>query len=100
MLFMVLMRATGLVIAGYFVLFASSKTDDVRIRNFGKYLAVWTFIFAVLFALGTVTTVVSFTVPAMAPVVCAHPIRGAADSASSASNNAVPVILMDAPSRG
>jgi hypothetical protein len=39
------MRATALVIAGYFVWYASSKAED-RLKTVGKYIAVWTFAFA------------------------------------------------------
>ena len=36
------MPATLLVTIGYFVLFASSKSDD-GIRTFGRVLAIWIF---------------------------------------------------------
>ena len=39
------MRATALVIAGYFVWFASTKAED-RLKTVGKYIAIWTFAFA------------------------------------------------------
>jgi hypothetical protein len=39
------MRATALVIAGYFVWYASSKAED-RLKAVGKYIAAWTFAFA------------------------------------------------------
>ena len=39
------MRATALIIAGYFVWYASSKAED-RLKTVGKYIAIWTFAFA------------------------------------------------------
>jgi hypothetical protein len=39
------MPATLLVTIGYFVLFASSKSDD-GIRTFGRVLAIWIFLIA------------------------------------------------------
>lgn len=39
------MRATALVIAGYFVWYASSKAEG-GLKTVGKYIAIWTFAFA------------------------------------------------------
>ena len=52
------MRATFLVIAGYFVWFASSKAED-RLKTVGKYIAFWCFAFAgVLVVIGIAAAVI------------------------------------------
>ncbi|MBX7199898.1 MAG: hypothetical protein K1X51_11075 [Rhodospirillaceae bacterium] len=49
------LRATALVIAGYFVWFAASKADD-RLKAVGKYIAIWCAAFAaVLVVIGIAT---------------------------------------------
>lgn len=40
--------ATVFVVLGYFVLFSSTKTDG-PVRTFGRVLAIWVFIVALLF---------------------------------------------------
>ena len=52
-LFSILLRATALVIAGYFVWYCSSRSED-RLRPFGKYLALWTFAFAGLYVVASI----------------------------------------------
>ena len=42
---LVLLPATGLTIAGYFVLYLSSRTDGA-LRTFGRYLGFWAFTLA------------------------------------------------------
>ena len=44
--FISLIPATFWVIAGYFVLFSSTKTDGDGIRIFGQVLAIWIFVIA------------------------------------------------------
>lgn len=51
--FFSLLPATVLVVVGYFVLYASTRTDG-RLRAFGKYLAIWHFLLAALVVLGGV----------------------------------------------
>ena len=46
-----LIPATGWVIIGYFVLFASTKAEG-GLRKFGRVLAIWSFLIAALFPLG------------------------------------------------
>jgi hypothetical protein len=58
---------TGLVGAGYFVLFSSTKTEGA-VRTFGRILAIWLFILAaVLPAAGAYATFVGF--PSMAAMM-------------------------------
>jgi len=49
--FFSLLPATVWAIIGYFVLFASTRTD-AGMRTFGRVLAVWTFVIAVLIPVG------------------------------------------------
>jgi hypothetical protein len=49
--FMALLPATGLAIAGYFVLYLSQRSEGT-FQTFGKYLGFWTFTLAVLVLLG------------------------------------------------
>ena len=49
--FFSLIPATIWVVIGYFILFASVKTEGV-IKRFGQGLAIWTFVIAVLIPLG------------------------------------------------
>ena len=51
-IFMLLVRATALAIAGYFVWFAASRSDE-KMKQVGKYLAMWTFVVAILYVLGS-----------------------------------------------
>jgi hypothetical protein len=51
--FLALLPATGLTIAGYFVLYLSSRTDGT-LRTFGKYLGFWAFALAGLVVLGSI----------------------------------------------
>jgi hypothetical protein len=48
-----LLPATALTIAGYFVLYLSSRTDGT-LRTFGKYLGFWAFTLAGLVVLGSI----------------------------------------------
>ena len=48
---LVLIPATALTIAGYFVLFLSARTEGT-LRTFGKYLGFWAFTLAGLLILG------------------------------------------------
>jgi hypothetical protein len=48
-----LLPATGLTIAGYFVLYLSTRTEG-SLRSFGKYLAYWAFTLAGLVILGAI----------------------------------------------
>ena len=45
--FFSLIPATILVVVGYFVLFSSARAQD-RIRLFGRVLAVWIFVIALM----------------------------------------------------
>lgn len=49
--FFSLIPATVWLIIGFFVLFASTKTEGT-LRKFGKVLAIWSFVIATLFPLG------------------------------------------------
>ena len=49
--FMSLIPATFFVTVGYFVLFASSKAEG-NIQKYGKFLAIWIFILALLPLMG------------------------------------------------
>lgn len=51
--FLALIPATGLTIAGYFVLYLANRSEGA-FRTFGKYLAFWAFTLAALVVLGTV----------------------------------------------
>ena len=51
-IFGLLVRATALVIAGYFVWFAASRSDE-KMKQIGKYLAMWTFVVAILYVFGS-----------------------------------------------
>jgi hypothetical protein len=51
--FLALLPATALTVAGYFVLFLSSRTDGA-LRTFGKYLGFWAFTLAGLVILGAI----------------------------------------------
>ena len=51
--FIALIPATGLTIAGYFVLYLSNRSEGA-FRNFGKYLGFWAFTLAALVILGAV----------------------------------------------
>ena len=46
--FFSLLPATAWLVAGYFVLFSSTKTDG-SIRKFGRILAIWIFVIAASF---------------------------------------------------
>ena len=50
-----LLRATALVIAGYFVWFAASKADD-RLKAVGKLIALWCAAFAVVLVIAGITS--------------------------------------------
>ena len=49
--FLALIPATALTIAGYFVLYLSSRSEGA-FRRLGKYLGFWAFILAGLIVLG------------------------------------------------
>jgi len=51
--FLALIPATGLTIAGYFVLFLSNRSEGA-FRAFGKYLGFWAFTLAGLVVLGAI----------------------------------------------
>ncbi|HLW24611.1 MAG TPA: hypothetical protein VKT22_09660 [Steroidobacteraceae bacterium] len=51
--FLALIPATGLTIAGYFVLFLSNRSEGA-FRAFGKYLGFWAFTLAGLVLLGAI----------------------------------------------
>jgi hypothetical protein len=51
--FIALIPATGLTIAGYFVLYMSNRSEGA-FRNFGKYLGFWAFTLAALVILGAI----------------------------------------------
>jgi hypothetical protein len=51
--FLALLPATGLTIAGYFVLFLSARAEGA-LRTFGRYLGFWTFTLAALLILGAI----------------------------------------------
>jgi hypothetical protein len=51
--FLVLLPATALTIAGYFVLFLSARSEGAM-RTFGKYLGFWAFTLAGLLILGAI----------------------------------------------
>ena len=51
--FLVLLPATALTIAGYFVLYLSGRSEGA-LRTFGKYLGFWAFTLAGLLILGAV----------------------------------------------
>jgi hypothetical protein len=51
--FLVLLPATALTIAGYFVLFLSARAEGA-LRTFGKYLGFWAFTLAGLLILGAI----------------------------------------------
>jgi heme/copper-type cytochrome/quinol oxidase subunit 1 len=48
-----LLPATGLTIAGYFVLYLSARSQG-SLRTFGKYLGYWAFTLAALVILGAI----------------------------------------------
>jgi hypothetical protein len=51
--FIALIPATGLSIAGYFVLYLSNRSEGA-FRTFGKYLGFWAFTLAGLIVLGAI----------------------------------------------
>ena len=51
--FLALIPATGLTVAGYFVLFLSHRSEGA-FRAFGKYLGFWAFALAGLIILGAI----------------------------------------------
>ena len=51
--FLALIPATALTIAGYFVLFLSTRADG-SLRSFGRYLGFWAFTLAALVILGAI----------------------------------------------
>ena len=51
--FLALIPATALTIAGYFVLFLSTRSEGA-LRTFGKYLGFWAFTLAGLVILGAI----------------------------------------------
>jgi hypothetical protein len=51
--FIALIPATGLTVAGYFVLFLSHRSEGA-FRAFGKYLGFWAFTLAALVVLGAI----------------------------------------------
>ena len=51
--FLALIPATALTIAGYFVLFLSSRAEG-SLRSFGRYLGFWAFTLAGLVILGAI----------------------------------------------
>jgi hypothetical protein len=51
--FLALIPATALTIAGYFVLFLSTRTEG-SLRTFGRYLGFWAFTLAGLVILGAI----------------------------------------------
>jgi hypothetical protein len=51
--FLALIPATGLTVAGYFVLFLSNRSEGA-FRAFGKYLGFWAFTLAGLIVLGAI----------------------------------------------
>ena len=56
---LVLLPATGLTIAGYFVLYLSSRTDGA-LRTFGRYLGFWAFTLAGLLILAALFAAAHF----------------------------------------
>lgn len=50
------LRATALVIAGYFVWFAATKTEDGRLKTAGKILAGWCAVLAVVLVIAGITS--------------------------------------------
>lgn len=51
--FLALIPATGLTIAGYFVIFLANRSEGA-FRSFGKYLGFWAFTLAGLVILGAI----------------------------------------------
>jgi len=51
--FVALLPATGLTVAGYFVLFLAHRSEGA-FRTFGKYLGFWAFTLAALVILGAI----------------------------------------------
>jgi hypothetical protein len=51
--FLALVPATGLAIAGYFVLYLANRSEG-SLRSFGKYLGFWAFTLAGLIVLGSI----------------------------------------------
>jgi hypothetical protein len=51
--FLALIPATALTVAGYFVLFLSTRTEG-SLRTFGRYLGFWAFTLAGLIILGAI----------------------------------------------
>ena len=51
--FLALIPATGLTVAGYFVLYVANKSEGST-RTFGKYLGFWAFTLAGLIVLGAI----------------------------------------------
>ena len=62
--FIALIPATGLTIAGYFVLYLSNRSDGT-FQKFGRYLGFWAFTLAGLVVLAAIS--LQLTVAAMAP---------------------------------
>jgi hypothetical protein len=56
---LVLLPATGLTVAGYFVLYLSSRTDGA-LRTFGRYLGFWAFTLAGLVILAALFAAAHF----------------------------------------
>jgi hypothetical protein len=56
---LVLLPATGLTIAGYFVLYLSSRTEGT-LRTFGRYLGFWAFTLAGLLILAALFAAAHF----------------------------------------
>ena len=50
--FMLLVRATGLLIAAYFIWFAASRSEE-RMRTVVTYLALWTVVVTILYVIGS-----------------------------------------------
>ena len=50
------LRATALVIAGYFVWFATGKTEDGHLKTAGKILAGWCAVFAVVLVIAGIAS--------------------------------------------
>ena len=51
--FLALLPATGLTVAGYFVLYLSNRSEG-SMRTFGRYLGFWAFTLAALVILGAI----------------------------------------------
>ena len=73
-----LIPATIWVVLGYFILFASTKSQGA-VQTFGQILAVWVFIIAALFPLaGAYATLSGFSLEAMMKPMheSMHPTEG------------------------